>query len=782
MRNLILFFFLFIYLSVSSQELLIYQDQKKESYLLKYTSSNDPSQQVINSMINRFASAQNKSYSAFQFSFSHNQHISISRKNVSVLIYVDFSNFILSPAALYKTFDISGFWLPYKISFKGRLIDNSNQVLSEYSINPVSIDLENSNFSFSFTDSNANKDFKFQITEKKFYYDQNSLDHLDQRLQDIDHYYLAGNKIIQIANDLRHIDVMNPDLLENNFRLLADIENFVSETNDLNLPQKLSLNQNDPQKLLSQMDMLSSLINEVKNALLHTQDFRHEIYFNRGINELNNQRFDIARDMFRKSIQANPHYAPALLYLAKLDLRDGQFALAAEKIVEILTQMNPDPLTQKESFEVAVAINEIYASEADRFYQGKRYYEVIQMFEEGVRFCSSIPNFPCKEELYTLKTNARKSIYTDYIQKGEVELKAGKFREAEDFAALALKYQSDFITDIPDNKEAQAFLLRIKQSRYNVAIKDGEAFLTKKQYRQALDQFLMAEELEKSYPLSKQTKLMDLIKKALKPVLLEDMVSGKNLISQNKIEQARDIVFKVMELTEKYSLKNDKEIAVQLDDLQKRIITQECINAGEELKKFMEKAENNVKDLDFITAEKNWIKVIELVNSNPLCRLDKNTATQKIEIYKDPISYQKQLEDIFYQISKSNYKVAVNNYINTENFFFQNKLDQFGLKHSLLYNFISTNESGLIIYGITYYMDINEPDNAMNLMHILKLRNYSSKYLKNEQLRLADKLALRDAKNDINSNPKLLLAGYTNADKWFKIFNKAYLKKWKTLN
>jgi hypothetical protein len=63
----------------------------------------------------------------------------------------------------------------------------------------------------------------------------------------------------------------------------------------------------------------------------------------------------------------------------------------------------------------------------------------------------------------------------------------------------------------------------------------------------------------------------------------------------------------------------------------------------------------------------------------------------------------------------------------------------------------------------------------------LKTKNYPVKSSKLMQENLAQQMALNDYKLNSKANPKVAVLNYTNGDKWFRYFSKAYLKKWKNI-
>jgi len=623
----------------------LFKNDTKESYLLKYQTSNDPSQTVINNLITEFSRHKSTSVYYITFTFSHDQKIQITRDGVKVFIRLDILNFEAKDV-FYKGFKIADVIFPPIISFSGELTNKKNEILKQFSITNQSLNPEINTFNFEYTDSTYNKDYSFRITNKTFTYNQSNQLKRTNYQKDIDNYYDAVKQIDNLLEELYRIDVNDISMIYDNEKLTKEINRNIIDLENLKFELKLDLKNYDPASYLNKIADLKKIHTEIVYSIQHTLASLHEIYYNKGLEYAVNDRYAAAREMFLKSLEVNPSFAPALYQLANLDFKNNKIDDASIKLFDLLTKLKPDPVTYDLAMDLCRKVFRNFLDQAETFNQSENYENALQILVKAEKFCQSIPHFNCNKRLYDLRNVSRNGVYQILISSAKAELSKGNLDEALKNINAAIDYQKEFSVEIPDPSFAIQVLNQIRHIEYLKFIEAGKLKLNAASYQEAFDNFIHAQELENKYQFDKSEELINLIKSALKPILLLSLDEGFELLQMNNVVKARIILQKTAFEQKKYGLTEDKEINAKYELLREEITKVECKKAEENYLSYLMKARQFVLSKDYIEADRNFDLAINVVIANLICEINKTEAeTEKLSI--SPAStYQKKLKEI----------------------------------------------------------------------------------------------------------------------------------------
>ena len=762
-----------------SQEQIVYENSTKESYLVKYDRNNDRSQRIINEIIQEIAKQPRKNAYNTQITFSFIAHTRITKKNNNFTTYFDLKNFNCHGDVFYKEFNISDVLLPSRITFSAQLLGQNNRVLANYNVPDYSLNTNRNNFIFNYIDTLRQNNVTFQLGAVSFIYDEDTKRNFYNRLNLIDNYYNADLQLEKLYTDLGQVQPDNIDMLTYDQTVLANAQNYISETDRLKLDQALELNFFDPLDFIRKYVEFKNQAFNLQIAVNQTLSRLHEIYYNKGLEFIVGKNDNSARMMFQKSLEVNPSYAPPMYQLARMDLMDGNYEACAGRVQNLFNNMNPDPGTYKLCSELAKNLFDAYVMQADNFYNSKNYQDALNSYLKTENFFKSVRGYDCPATIYTKISLARVGIYNTFIDNANAYLRQGKLAEAEKEINDATAYQNNYAADIKDNKAATVVLTNIRQVEYKMDINEGKTQLTAKNYPAAFASFQKAEAIEKSFGITRSYELPGLLKTAAKPVIIAELNRGMELSNQNQLQEARNVLQNMITLQNVYGLSDDKTIINLLAGLRKKIFSQECQNAQNEFDAYIEKAKADMQSVRFIDADNEFTNAGKVVTLNSSCGIDRNLLDSMRLSVLPAITYQKVLVEVNGLLNSGNYENALNRYMDAEDHYYRLNVEKFGIKHTMLIDFIKNQENSFVIYAVTFFLNKEDPEKSLQLMRELKNRNYKSSKLKNEQKLLGIKLAVRDLKAGSKLPPKQAVIIYTNNDSWFKNLSKAYLKVFK---
>ncbi len=420
--------------------------------------------------------------------------------------------------------------------------------------------------------------------------------------------------------------------------------------------------------------------------------------------------------------------------------------------------------------------NGFVSNDAKKFEQALTYFNKTIELQKLLQTTASFPRL--NEGLKT----AKNGIYQNFIAKATDCYLKTDYDNAEGITNQAILFQTNNSNEIANSNEAELLLAKIKYERYLILIKEGKDYLLVSSYENAVNKFEKARQLENNYNFIKAKNLDSLMQAAIKPIILKNIEKGNFKVFNGELSVAKEIITLVLSQQIKYNLGNDFDINTNLKILKDKIFTEECNNAQQEYDRNYNLAQQKITEKLFIEAEEYLEAAINITVVNAVCGISANSADNQKFIILPAVNYQKLLKNNEEAFKNNNFGLVIDKHIEAEKYYYQFQLDKFGLQHRSLFDYaISKNKVNFFTYLIDYYTTKNNCNDAFALLKELKTRNYPVKNTKLIQENLALQMAMNDFKQNPKSNPKIALLAYTNGDKWFKYFSKAYLKKRKSI-
>jgi len=421
-----------------------------------------------------------------------------------------------------------------------------------------------------------------------------------------------------------------------------------------------------------------------------------------------------------------------------------------------------------------------YLSNADASYISKSYDKALTDYLNAQRICKAVSYIPCNENLTTNIFNSRTGIYTTKIDNANASFKANNLDLAESTIDEANTYQTNF--SLVKDSRVDKLIIDIKQVRYDKNITEGTTKVTTQDFKNALINFNAALEIENNYGITPNKKLISLITSTAKSLTLQKIEEGEKKVNINDLASARTIFQEANELKNSYLLSSDKDVLTAISALNDKIFQQECLNYRSNYDGYYQQAINSIFDSDYITADSNLKLAIEVTTSHTECMIDGTNAIYKKKEIEEAFTYQTKIAEAKKEVTNKNYKNSVIKYLEAQEYFATKDIGgNFSLTHVELYNFISQNTTQFIDYGVKYYSENSDLDNALNLMKLLESKGYDYKLTKTNQTFLGTQLAIRDHTLNASVDAKTKITEYTADNKWYKYLAKAYKKQLKSL-
>lgn len=409
----------------------------------------------------------------------------------------------------------------------------------------------------------------------------------------------------------------------------------------------------------------------------------------------------------------------------------------------------------------------------------KRFSAALKDFSSAERICAISPLIPRPEMLNLLTNKAQKGVYDNMVIKAYESYKQENISEAETRVNDAIAYRSDKTEAIPSTLGTDTLMARIRSQSYKEYIYRGEQYLGFNDHKTALLWLSKAQALELQLPMSPDKNLPELLKKAAKPVILQNISEANIKIWGNMLEQASSLTCKIIEDQQNFGLQEDAEINEKLKEIKGKIFSKDCLNLQKEYDEQLQLARQNINAYDYITGNACYTKASVMADSKPDCKINTSFALEMIERYKPASDFQKMQGTLERALAEKRFEEMPAIYKELSDYYSAQNISRFALKMPVLFNLVYPSGHDALVWFTNYYSQSADTEKAFSLLKKLKDTNFPLALSRPLQEQAAIIMAQKDLQLYPTRNPKDQVLIYTLNDKWFKYFRKVYLKTWK---
>lgn len=470
------------------------------------------------------------------------------------------------------------------------------------------------------------------------------------------------------------------------------------------------------------------------------------------------------------------------LMVAEKAIQNGRLDIAGIYInqsMEYQKQNSAEIISNSESIQWMGILCKEYVMLGNTLNQKKQYDQAIIEFNK----CDSISKvYPTIGEVKGCKSGlcgARNGVYNNMLDGARSKLSTDQLDAAEEKCNQAIAYQHMYKDDIASDREAVLVMSGIKEKRYHIAIANGKNYLNGNNHADAAKYFLEARGYHQEYNFRRNDSLEIYIRTAGKPLVAAIVEEGKVQAWGNKLGEARESYQKATDAIKLYGLEKDKELDASMLELKNKIFSQECANAEQSYLSFLDKSKKLMRDGDYALAYVTLTQAIDVTSKNVLCNIDNSAAYKEQNRIKPAMEYQNLMFKVDEYAAQGNYTECLKQ-INTCGIFYTtNGIDSFGLKHPTPQEYILRGgDVNFVYFGADYFYGLKDYESAFKMLQELKNRSYPVKFTKTIQTQLGGKMAIRDKINGV-TDYKIQILKYTEGEKWYAVFSKAYKKSWK---
>jgi len=313
---------------------------------------------------------------------------------------------------------------------------------------------------------------------------------------------------------------------------------------------------------------------------------------------------------------------------------------------------------------------------------------------------------------------------------------------------------------------------------FNTFYSWGENLLTGKQPEKALSFFLKAQEVEKKYLLTQNTRLKILVYNATVPVILSQIEKANFETWANRMKNADSIYWKAKHLQIKYKQESNEELNTAFLALETKMEQRKCVDLKYRISNLNDLIVSRINSGKFDLAEGFLQEADSIINNYPKCLID-NSETKILEIkYAALFEFQNGMKQVKEFENNSKFLAAITQYISLDDYYLKNNLDEFGIEKPSLYNYVeSSKKPELTREAIVYFVQRDAYLEAFRYLDLLEKQHVPARETKEFQQIIGNGIGLMERGKTVESQQLESVMD----DNWFRDFQQARIavRDWK---
>ncbi len=767
---------------------------------------------IVNDLLQMIADGTGKLRVFTQFSFSSRVEVSFAMGGNNLLVYPKVHDIIFTGDTRYRYFSIQKYLTPSLIDLVVRINSSDGRLISEIPVKnfawenstgapAISIVLPNN--------GRGRENYSVSVAGVNFGYDEEFLTSIKNLNQTFAAYYRAPG---QIEKAFGLVDGLDPENFErailDEFRL-CEAEALAGELNAQPFISLISPDGPDPENVITRLSILNDHLGELRKGFNHTLVFIDSLYYQHGLRLLQLRDTLKARESFSRAIVYNPLHIPAHISLATIDLYSGKPADVMERMASLL---GPAAIPGKWSPKLYNFISEMFHYESNRAADAMadgRFFDALRILSRVEALCRDAARWDCPQELFDKTRDVHYGMFRSYLSVARRAYVSGNFSFAVQYINSALDYRDANKTYITNDREAMELLQMVVDGYYVAAEKAWE----RNDFSAASSQLETALELCRKHPVLQCSGDADALAQRARqrsreaeritvPVVIsepqviqspmtrpEAIALVRDLLSKGHLKawagetaESRQFLNQLLPVAIRFDLRRDDEINARIVSLSSQIAEKECESKLQDLNITLNVVNDYFTRAFYADARRSLNMARDIQQSANQCSWNLADSLLKYDYVYKAADYQTlifEAQNTYFRAGQRGFENFLSQYDAATRFYTQQSLSSFGVKHESLFEFTASSaNSGLMRAVITWYSDRGEPELAVHLLKLLKEQGFGPRELKNLMEYAGSRAALTVSKRQTGLRPQVWLTENTHDDKWFREFNKSFIKSW----
>ncbi|MBW6498312.1 MAG: hypothetical protein K0B09_07995 [Bacteroidales bacterium] len=674
--------------------------------------------------------------------------------------------------------------------------------------------VSNEVFRFETTRTNGNG-LQASISGIHFSYSEATYQRLDQWFSYLEQYYAAAARLEEIYKDVENVDFSEPTTLILDEFVLCEAEGRMALLGRQGFIKGLAESAGDPEGVFEKIDQVQKRLTDLRTSFNIRMAVADSLLWVSGREWLSKGNEATARDRFENALVLNPFFVPAHLQLAELDLQQGKKHLAIQRLAEVFSVMFPSGEYREKALVLADTVSARFFAEAFNLNREGRFKESLDMLEPMAAFCEKTSGFiECPPELTFRLNQAHLGMYRSFLVVAGRSLRNDNLNLCQLYAASAIDYQRNNTSFIPDASEAFDVLQQATNRYVEMAsqyFSDQEYLRASESYGSALDLCGQYSELYCPANLERRQQLaLEMHERRREPTvssaayaadeplvlppligqpreeLIEKIQAGQLMAWAGNLDGAREIQAEATTMSQRFRLSADPMIEKEFQKLNTQIHEKECELAGREIAAQLSRGLAFRKYGEWRLAAETGQGIIDLISAYNQCELRVSDSLRLLTDLAPVPAYLELLEEVlrsYRQSQPAQYFQVLEKYHEAERYFLINRLSELGLDHQPLAGFVSAS-GNIELVKATVEFTSSHPEfyaeEVIKLLAVMKNAGLS----RNETRALQDlagrKLAVYYRSKNPGQQVEPLLHSLTDLDPWFRFFEQAFLRYWRS--
>lgn len=578
-------FFQFVF----SQQLVVLNETKPETYIIRYTASGN---QYANQIINQLSSKNGKTIHSTNFTYEYQQKILAYKQANRLEISVKLEQIKIKGDTYYRGFSVEEFLFPNLIDFELIVRNKKQQQIRKYIKQNQKISIRNNTsllINETLTDTLNSQGYEIIVQNKNFVYDWHNAEALKKHINLIDNYYATAQKISNAQTTLSKVNTENIETITQTQNTVKQQRQILQSIN-IQQFNSLNLKTKDPANLLEKQASFEKSIIENEKKLQNIQANLYKIYYEKGIYYKDRGNLFDAENYFMKSITENNNFAPAHIELAELNYNKQNYAKTVETCQNILQKMYADTYVKERAANLLINVINHHVAMARKYNANGQFNLALDQISMARSICRPMSEIVCGEDIELETQYAINGLWQIHLEKINKELTGNNAEMSEKYFddAYAFWIQHQFVIETAQ---------KIDQAGINVYflyIKQGHRLNKNGHYEKAILKFQKAQKFCEKY---QQVNCNDEPTKGIltsrQSIYNQLIVSAKASINADNLTSAQQYINNAEAYQNQYNLTKNTEI----DHLKAQLVTKQY--------------ENTIKQADKYFYQKNYYSAIE---------------------------------------------------------------------------------------------------------------------------------------------------------------------------